>query len=689
MVKRSQWVRSIVLFCLLGLTACGDDDGGGGGTPPAAAPKTLTITGTAVSSNNGSLAKLTPRQGLFQWLASLVVSDGYAQAAGLGPVPNARVVAFRINNDGTVQTSTANPTGILRETTTNDRGFYRLTLPASVNPSSNLIVQISNAAAGANPSPIGSVGVIDAPVVQKVERVDKTLGRIINLDLSPGTEVATREIIAKIQATGGSLDNFTNQETAAFVGLMANASQGLGAATLPQTLTDIKTQLQPVITEVMDQLAPPGTATQSTVTGTYAFAIFFAGFDLANSRTGRYMDAGLVTFDGTAGTFSSTYDERGQFLAETCGAGGNLCQRSFVTSLTLNSTETETGSFLYLPSTGQLVLTDASGTTIVGSLNADGTVALLPLANARQGITMGFGLAIKAGSGVTVADLVGTHDFSQFGSVVTPTASFTGTWPAPILSYTGNGTVTFASPNVVNVAGSASAMRQTVACTVGGAQGCTITGTLGTDTLPATVNGTVTVTSNGIFTIVDPASPGETTRGLLGTDKKLALIPLLDFDGGAVAVSIRRGSGLTASSLNGEYGLVVFRDLLDTLGHMRTVLHSGTVTFNGAGGHSVETKEGFANLASDCISGACGYHVNSNIPGGLTEFNATGTYSVTQATNGVTFTVPGLGTFTGTALPNGTGTGVSFLYATESFDSEPRPSGGEHSGRTMALLVKR
>ena len=686
-MKRSQWGRGLVLCCILSLTACGGDDGA---PPPAPAkPGTLTLTGTAVSSNNGSLAKLAPRQNMLQWLASLLVSDSHAQVVGIGPVRNARVVAFLINNDGTVQTSAANPTGIIRETTTNDGGFYRLTLPASVNPSSNLIVQVSNAAAGTNPSPIGAAGVINAPVVQKVERVDGTLGRIINLDLSPGTEVATREMIAKIQATGGSLDNFTNQETAAFVGLMANASRGLGAATLPQTLTNIKTQLQPVITEAMNQLAPPGTATQSTVTGTYAFAIFFAGFDIANSRTGRYMDAGLVTFDGTTGTFSSTYDERGQFLAETCGAGGNLCQRSFVTSLTLNSTETETGSFLYLPSTGQVVLSDASGTTIVGSINADGTVALLPLADARRGHIMGFGLAIKAGSGVTVADLVGTHDFTEFGSVVGPTASFTRTWPAPILSYAGDGTVTFAAPNVVNVAGSASAMTQTVNCTVGGTQGCTITGTLGTNSLPATVNGTVTVTSNGIFSIIDPASPGETIRGLLGVDKKVALIPLLDFDGGAMAVSIRQGGGLTASSLNGTYGLLIFRDLLDTLGHMRTVLHSGTVAFNGAGGHSVATKEHFTDLASDCIGGACGYHVSSNIPSAVTDFNATGTYSVTQATNGVTFTVPGLGTFTGTALPNAAGTDVSFLYATQSFDSQPRPIEGDHSGRTIALLVKR
>ncbi|MFO0698547.1 MAG: hypothetical protein U0236_04910 [Nitrospira sp.] len=686
---RLHWGSGSVLACVLFLTACGGDDGGSAPPPPAS--QALTITGTAVSSNSGSLAKAMPRQGLFQWLASLFVTDGYAQASGIGPVQNARVVVFRINNDGTVQTSPSNQTGILKETTTNGVGFYQVTLPDSVNPASDLIVQVSNAAAGTAPSPIGAPNVLNAPAAQAVARTDQTLGRVINVNVSPGTEVATREIVAKVQSTGGTLANFTNQETTAFVGLMANASHSLGAGTLPLTLVDIKTQLQPVITETMNQLAPPGTATQSTVTGTYAFAMFFAGLDIANSRTGRYMDGGLVTFDGTTGTFSSTYDERGQFLAETCGAVGNLCQRSFVTSLTLNSTETETGSFMYLPSTGQLVLADASGTTIVGSINADGTVALLPLADARQGITMGFGLAIKAGSGLTVADLVGTYTFAQLGSEVSQAGSFPGTWPAPILSYTGSGTVTFAAPNVVNVGGSVSTMTQMVNCTVGGTQGCTISGTLGTETLPTTVNGTFTVTSNGVFTIVDPASPGETIRGLLAADKKLALIPLLDFSGGAMAVSIRQGTGLTASSLNGTYGLLIFRDLLDTVGHMRTVLHSGTVTFNGAGGHSVATKEHFASLASDCIGGACGYHVGSNIPGGLTDFSATGTYSVTQATNAVTFTVPGLGTFTGTALPNGAGTDVSFLYATESFDSQnrPGPGGGQHSGRAIALLVKR
>ncbi|MDP3091806.1 MAG: hypothetical protein Q8N04_14085 [Nitrospira sp.] len=679
---------TLLVCCLFTLAACGG--GGGDGDVAPAAPATLTISGTAVSSNNGSLAKLFPRQGVFQWFASLFVSDSFAQAVGLGPVRNARVVVFKINDNGTVQTSAGNLTGIIAESTTDANGFYRVTLPASFNPASDLIVQVSNAAAGTAPASIPSLNVINAPASQSIAAIDQAFGRVINVYLTPGTEVATREMIARVQATSGTLANFTTQETTAFTGLLASSSLSITAATLPQTLADIKTQLQPVITEALNLIAPPGTVNQSTLTGSYAVARFFAGLDIANSRTGRYLHAGTAMLDGAAGTFTLPFAEEGSFLGEMCGVGGDLCQRTFVTSLTLNRTDTMTGSFLYLPSTNQVVFTDSSGDVLTGSTNPDGTVVLLPFMDGRRGIGMGFGLAIKKGSNLTTADILGTYNFAEFGSEVSPTGSSTGSWQSPINSYTGTGAVSFVAPSIVNVAGAESTMTQTINCTIGGPQGCTISGTLGNLPEPITLNGTFSVASDGSFTITNPGPPVETTRGTLGGDKNLALIPFLDVAGGAVAVSVKQSTGLTNAGLNGLYSLLMFRDTHDTLGHLTTTLYTGTVTFNGSGGHTVAVQSTFADLADDCIGGACGYHVNSNIGSTPTPFNASGSYSVTTGTNAVSITVPGLGTFSGFAMPGiAAPSSASFLYTTETFDSQPRPGGGNHSGRTIALLVKR
>jgi hypothetical protein len=195
--------------------------------------------------------------------------------------------------------------------------------------------------------------------------------------------------------------------------------------------------------------------------------------------------------------------------------------------------------------------------------------------------------------------------------------------------------------------------------------------------------------SDGNFTITNPGPPAETSSGTLGADKKLALIPFLDVAGGAVALALKQESGLNIGSLSGPYQMFIFRDIQDTLGHLTNLLYTGTVTFNSIGGHTVAAKGIAADLVEDCQSGACGYHVSSNVSGTPSDLNVSGTYSVTQATNAVSVTVTGLGTFIGFAMPNTAGTEASFLYTTESFDSQPRPGGGQRSGRSIALFVKR
>ncbi|TKB63774.1 MAG: hypothetical protein E8D47_12760, partial [Nitrospira sp.] len=173
------WVALWLLVATAALSACSSGgDSGGGGTPAA------TISGTATSPG-GLLAKAAPTK-LQLFFAALLPSDAWAQViGGFAPVSGANIFLVRITNAGV-------PTGgplILAQTTTNAAGLYTLTLPASVTFSSDLVVQVTNAA---TPQPIPTVGTQNAPATQAT------------VNVNPISEEVLQEVIAFLGANPAS-----------------------------------------------------------------------------------------------------------------------------------------------------------------------------------------------------------------------------------------------------------------------------------------------------------------------------------------------------------------------------------------------------------------------------------------------------------------------------------------------------
>ena len=225
----------LLIFCV-GLAACsssGDGGGGGGGTPAA------TVSGT-VTSPGGLLAKIEPTR-LQRFFASLTPSEAWAQViGGFAPVSGANVFLLRITNAGV-------PTGvplILAQTTTNAAGQYTLTLPAGVTYSSDLIVQVTNAA---TPQPIPTAGTQNAPATQAA------------VNVNPISEEVLREVITFLGANPArSLADFSAAELSDLQNIISAAvaaNPSLVGATTAQTIANIQTTLAAQFNQAIPQMA--------------------------------------------------------------------------------------------------------------------------------------------------------------------------------------------------------------------------------------------------------------------------------------------------------------------------------------------------------------------------------------------------------------------------------------------------
>lgn len=227
---------TVLCGVLLSLAAC-SSSGEDGGTPPVA--QATTVSGV-VSAPSGSLAKLTQpsNKAWYAWLLS--PREAWAQmVTGFTPVPNATVLVFRIDQ------TTGVPIGqVLAQTTTNGVGAYNLTLPAGVAPSSDLILQITNAAV---PQSVGTANTMSTPLVQTALNVD------------PISEGVMREVLAYIAANPpASLANFSNSELVELIAMIravVAANPNLVGNTIGQTVANIQAVLAPQINQAIPQMA--------------------------------------------------------------------------------------------------------------------------------------------------------------------------------------------------------------------------------------------------------------------------------------------------------------------------------------------------------------------------------------------------------------------------------------------------
>ena len=656
-----------VILLVCALAACGGSGGGdgGGGTGPASTG--LLVQG-ATWAPNGSFVKATPESFFQKWFAWLSVGNVYAQAARQ-PLANARVVVFRINKDGSIQTSAGNPTGVIAESTTDGGGRYSVFLPVGVGFSTDVIIQASDTAAGAAPTPIGNPRSINAPAT----------GPAVNIN--PYTEAGLREMLTHAQPITGTLPSiYANQETSSFLASLEGMASATGV-TLQDVINNVRTANAPLIAAGLDLLDEPGEVNQSTIAGNYAMAGYFSEADNAGVIK-RFTHAGTATFEATTGRFQTTLQVQGSQTAEACSAA---CSRAFARSPYATGPFTISGSYLYYPTKHELFLKSDGAQFEIVKVSTTENVMMFPQGFVAPigSIPYGLTVAVRKGSGVTASDLgPGANLFSLETSLNPSAPPATGTWAGPLEALTTNGALTF-TPSTVTATGTGDSMNQTVSCTLT-ATGCTITAsvTQSTDPLNA-LNLPFTVTSDGTFTIT---SGPDSIQGTVDRSKSLIMFPGNNADGAAITFASKQVGNLTSASLNGTYFAIMTREIMDQSGRIKTIQHGGTVTMtNGTfsfadagqltGGPSlVERRETCPSIATCAIQIAASGNIPATFPG---------TYTVEPGARvRMTFATE-FGEYIGAAAPD-----TSFIHGITSRNGVFIPGQPTFSERSMIVMLK-
>jgi hypothetical protein len=620
------------------------------------------VTGT-VTAPSGALAKAEP-EGVFRWFAALFVSESHAQAGpGLQPVPpGTTILVFQVDNTGNPVTSTSNPTGILVQTTTGANGTFSVNLPAGTTLASNVIVQ---ATTGTTPVRVCDPSTPDCPVGQTQLNCPAVAN---NLNINPAAELATRQILARIALAGvnGNLTNYTRQEVAAFIGLVqatVAADPSLTAGNLTDTLTNIQKLVQNLVNDFLPGIEAPGEVaapSQSVGNVTYNFASF-AAESQPDGTLRRTVEPGTVVLNSN-GTWSFAGQQRGAKLTESCSSS---CARTFTQSV-VNSISTDSGTYVRTGN-GRIVFQSQDGSSTLAFTNPTETILIAPSSGSS-----GFGVAVKQGSGLSNASVQGTtFNWEEFGSTLQNTQSPNNTWPGPLQSEIGAGTIAFTGTNVT-ISGNGSQMSQQVTCTLT-ETGCALTALLTQNPSPTSFLSPYTVNSTGTMTIENTGQDGAAI-GTVSADGNVALFPLPHTNGGNMVIATKQATDLSNASLNGIYNIIVFGEVLSTSGAIITFMQIGTSEMNGT--NETYNVISTAVLRSEsCALNSCSIGT-ATLPGA--NFTETRPYSLT-ANGALTITSLTTGTINGFVSPDAT-----FGVTTNSVDNV-----GGISRRTIAVAIKR
>ena len=342
MTMRMIWVVSIGLLAAF-TVACGNSGssgtaGGGTGTPQ-------TITGD-VSAPNGLIAYASPQDEFrfFAWLSQLAQlglwpQDAYAQMAGSLPgtsiVQQYEAFLISVTSGGAVQKVVAKQTV--------SGGSFSFPRDPNTSPDTALVVQAAPLGT-AGPVPIGSSGVINAPVV----------GPLIHLD--PATEAAMRQLAADqrlgllpashARAYVELVRQFVQDNSTLLDSSVTASVQNI--ATAPAFATDV----QPVLAEIV--LAPP--VNQPHVQGAYGYinveTRLFVGGAQAGAEVYREIGDGIIVFNEEAGTFEIVGDSLGISQLDT----GICLPKAVYTPVQVGGTDTISGVYVFT-ATNKVILT--------------------------------------------------------------------------------------------------------------------------------------------------------------------------------------------------------------------------------------------------------------------------------------------------------------------------------------------
>lgn len=626
---------------------------GGGGVTPSSSSGT-TITGS-ISAPNGSIASLSkPHEwSPLKWLASLFVGESYAQASNR--VPNAPVIAYRINDQGQ-PLPIGNPT-ILAQTTTNANGEFTFNLPSTG-------VDIVVVGGQSTPQPICTPGAAGCGATNNYVGCPAVAPQ---LNIDAATTFATRLLRDNLPA-GSTLGNaYTQTEVNTFIAFVVSLAQNLGGANIADVIAQLQTNSGTQINNLLAELTPPGPPSgQSLVSGAYQVTEIAASMQSQNGRLEREVGTGTVTFNNTAGTYSFSGTFTGRRVDASCSA---ICQIAHAIT-PISESESETGTFLVLAN-NRVALNGSDGVFFL-TMNPTGTLGIFTESDSSPtSAEMDFGVVVKKGSGLSTASLQGPVNTREFEANLAAPGG-TGLWTGPLSVDTGGTALTFTGTNLTGSTTS-STMGQNVTCTPQPTS-CTLSATLSATPIndPPFI-GTFTVGPDGATTV---NIPGESPiAGHLSADANLLVLSEADQNMTGLILGVKQGTGMSVASLNGTYALAEFGDAFGTQNaSMGLSLGTGTVVFNGAGAFTATTSDSFSSRTQNCSgTQACSFTVVSN---GSTS-SEPGSYTV-SATGQVTVDT----TITGWASPDG-----SVVVFTEQTDNVAS-SGGNSSVRNIGILLK-
>ena len=491
------------------------------------------------------------------------------------------------------------------------------------------------------------------------------------LNIDAATTFATQRLVATLPPGGTLLGNFTQAEVDTFIAFVVDQAQTVVGGSIADVITQLgaNSGAGTPINDLLAQLTQPGPpAAQSLVSGSYRVTHLDAGMNSQNGRLERGIATGIVTFNNTAGTFSFSGSSAGWQADASCSV---ICQIAHTIS-PVNQSESDSGTFLVLAN-NRVAVSSTDGEVTFLTMNPTGTIGFLTENESLTGsVRMSLGVVVKEGSGLSTASLQGPVNTRELSAEFS-SSSGNGSWPGPLSVSTGGSAVTFTGSNLAGTF-TGSKMSQNVTCTFVG-PGCTLSATVSATPQNETITTEpFTVGSNGAITITTPDGP---ISGWLSADANLVVLSEPPGSGFTdLILGVKQGNGMSIASLNGAYKFADLGDEFETQNAgMSLFISTGDVTFNGAGGYTINSSESTSSRIEDC-SGTppCSFTLTSSSSPNTTP----GVYTVSQ-TGLVTID----GDITGWASPDG-----SVVVFTEQTDSAPAGPGNQNSSRSIGIALR-
>ncbi|HHH36780.1 MAG TPA: hypothetical protein ENK48_08160 [Gammaproteobacteria bacterium] len=351
-------MKTSVAMCLLLLSAlllggCSKDGGG---------DKDTVISGIVLLPAQQVAAN--PRPDMLARLRGLFISDLRADVIGLAPVANTTVELVRLDSQGNVS-------AVLASTTSDASGNYSFT--TTEPPSSDLAVRLP-----------GQPGTTRAIVTQT------------NTDITPVTEAVVRSIVDEITASAGSvvLGNYTVEEVAALVDLVNGMDIDVSTApTFEDAVLTVRSQAGSILTDMTAGYGSPASVA----------ALYQNNYALTGETTTLVPPPQL---NGTsAGIDHRAIDGGMGFERNTqrikSGTEFSLLLLNDLTSASYFCDSDQLHGDRFVPAAnGQVTVTPAGGSAVVGALSADNSLLIYPWTHTRAGIdgnSSGLGRGLRIG----------------------------------------------------------------------------------------------------------------------------------------------------------------------------------------------------------------------------------------------------------------------------------------------------